>query len=73
MTFLLDLPPEAGLARIEYKNRLDSESLDFHEKVRQGFLDLATQNQKRIKVIDATQSVQKIFQEVFSLLPLNLI
>lgn len=73
ITFILDLPVEMGLGRVQYRNRLDNESLDFHQKVRQGFLDLAKQEEKRIKILDATQSAQKVFQDAFSFLPLNLI
>ncbi|MBN1191612.1 MAG: dTMP kinase [Dehalococcoidales bacterium] len=56
ITFLLDIPPESGLARkteIE-EDRFDGETLSFHRKVRTGFLQLAKRDQERWMVIDAT-------------------
>ncbi|MGX7349029.1 dTMP kinase [Dolosicoccus paucivorans] len=65
LTFLLDVPAEVGLERI-YKargerqyDRLDQESLSFHQKTRQAFLDFAEQSD-RIVVVDATQSIDDV-------------
>lgn len=55
LTVLLDLPPEAGLGRegaqLDVTGR---ESLDFHRRVREGFLALAREEPERFVVIDAT-------------------
>lgn len=73
-TFLLDLPPEVGLARQspEEQNRLDLESLAFHQRVRQGFLDTASAEPERLIVIDASRSVEEVASDlrtaVFALL-----
>ncbi|HEY6738067.1 MAG TPA: dTMP kinase, partial [Actinopolymorphaceae bacterium] len=61
LTVLLDIPPEVGLARIDGdSDRLEQESLDFHETVRQHFLDLAALDPDRYVVVDATQGTMEI-------------
>lgn len=60
LTLLLDLPAEAGLARQasaagHQPDRLEREDLGFHERVRQGYLDLARREPDRFYVIDAAQ------------------
>jgi dTMP kinase len=62
LTFLLDVSPEIGLARKKEgaNDRFEKEKLDFHRKVRQGFLSLAGQEPQRWVVIDSTLSRQKI-------------
>ncbi|HBP87752.1 MAG TPA: dTMP kinase [Nitrospirales bacterium] len=58
LTFLLDLPTHQGLARRQqarHQNRLDQESLDFHQRVRRGFIALAKQHPQRIQKLDARQ------------------
>lgn len=71
LTLLFDLPVAVGLARRKKAqgklNRLDRESQRFHRLVRQGFLKLASQAPRRIKIIDATRSAQEIRAEVASL------
>lgn len=55
-TVLLDVPPETGLARKDHHRLDDSiggEPLEFHERVRQGFLELAQREPQRIVVVDA--------------------
>jgi dTMP kinase len=59
LTILLDLPPEEGLARARGRavaDRLESESLDFHQRVRQTFRTLAEAAPDRYLVLDARQS-----------------
>ena len=63
LTVLLDLPPEVGLARARGRavaDRLESESLDFHQRVRQTFLALAEADPDRYLVVDAQQSLDEI-------------
>lgn len=54
-TFLLDLSPQAGLARRAacYRDRIELKPLEFHRRVREGFLLLATRFPERIIVVDA--------------------
>ncbi len=53
LTFLLDLPPEEGLARLRGRDRLEGESLAFHRRVREGYLALAAAEPQRFVVLDA--------------------
>jgi dTMP kinase len=55
MVLLLDVPPSIGLRRLKEKNRLDREPLEFHERVRAGFLRVAAEEPDRWRVIDASQ------------------
>ncbi|WP_342599622.1 dTMP kinase [Psychrobacillus sp. FSL H8-0483] len=69
-TILFDIEPSVGLERINAhndreKNRLDVESLSFHEKVREGYLSLVDLYPNRIQVIDASRSVEAVLEEVY--------
>ena len=66
MTFLLDLPPAEGLARLTRKDRLDAETMDFHERVRAGFLTEADRAPHRFVIVDATRCAEDVFDEVAS-------
>lgn len=68
LTLLFDVRPEVGLERIKAHreqevNRLDLEALSFHQKVREGYLQLASQFPERIAVIDAEASIESVYQE----------
>ena len=68
LTFYLDVPPEIGLKRtgggqVACKDRIELEPLDFHEKIRQSFLQIAQQEPKRVRVLDATQLPKIILQQ----------
>ncbi|WP_428983203.1 dTMP kinase [Phytohabitans maris] len=63
LVVLLDVPPEVGLGRAARRgaaDRLESESVAFHERVRYAFLDLAAADPKRYLVLDATRSAEEI-------------
>lgn len=66
-TFLLDLPPEVGLARRmgNRADRIEQKSLSYHRKVRDGFLAVASRFPERVAVIDATQSPEKVFSLIW--------
>lgn len=77
LTLLFDLPSEVGLARIEQAdvrevNRLDLEKLDLHQRVRQGYLDLAKDQPERIKIIDAVQGLEKVVADALATIQLAL-
>jgi dTMP kinase len=55
LTILLDLEPSVGLARATGSDRLDREPLEFHVRVRNGFLQEAAREPHRWRVIDAGQ------------------
>ncbi|MBU6338553.1 MAG: dTMP kinase [Rickettsiales bacterium] len=68
ITFLIDVPVEVAFARIESRetnNRYEKLGFDFHQKVRHGFLKLASEN-KRIVVIDGTQNQEEIFNQIIN-------
>jgi dTMP kinase len=63
-TVLLDLDPEVGLARAGDPDRLEAEPLDFHRRVRAGFLDLALAEPSRYVVVDAERAPEAVFDDV---------
>jgi dTMP kinase len=71
LTLLFDLEPEVGLARISANserevNRLDLEKLSFHERVRNGYLDLAKRFPDRYVIIDASQPLEKVASDALN-------
>jgi len=68
LTLYFDVEPEVGLARIEKDtgrevNRLDVESMKFHEAVREGYQLLVSQYPERIHVIDAGRDIGTVFSD----------
>ena len=64
-TFYLDIDPKAGLARATgAKDRMESEELAFHEKIRGAFHALAEKESNRVYKVDAKQQKQEILEEV---------
>ena len=64
---------ETGLARIAANgerevNRLDLEKLDMHQRVRQGYLDLAEAEPERIKRIDASQTLEEVVEDTWEII-----
>jgi len=73
LTVYFDVDPKVGLGRISKNqarevNRLDMESLQFHYKVREGYLLLAERFADRIVKIDANRSVNEVFKETANLI-----
>lgn len=69
LTFLLDVPVEIGLARREgtdKNDRLDLESKTFHQKVRDGFLRIASDEPSRFVVIDASKSIDQVADKIWA-------
>lgn len=72
-TILFDLPAEVGLARIQATrqdevNRLDAESLAFHNEVRSGYLQIAEENKNRIHIVNADQKLEQVVEATLSIL-----
>lgn len=70
-TVLLDLDPAAGLARSKARallDRMEQESLAFHQRVRHGFLQLARQEPDRFQVFDALGEVEDICEAIWQTL-----
>jgi len=60
LTIILDVPAEIGLGRLHTTDRLESEPLNFHERVRQEYLNMAQIDPERYLVVDARQSIEQI-------------
>ena len=78
LTVFFDINPEAGLARIaanemREENRLDKESLHFHELVYDGYLELIRRYPERIQVTDASLSQGGVTENVWKIICAQLI
>lgn len=73
LTVLLDLEPSRGLVRFEGRDRIEGESLEFHERVRAAFLALAAADPDHYLVLDARAGVEdiagRVWERVEGLLP----
>src|SRR5580704_8952694 len=70
LTLVIDLDPRIGLERArgrELFDRMENQSLDFYDRVRQGYLDLAGREPHRVKVIDGSQTIEVIAKQIWSL------
>lgn len=75
LTILLDLDPEEGLARVHQRqgelgltpDRLENEGLQFHRRVRQGYLEQAAAEPGRIKLVDAGGAAPEVAEAVWAL------
>ncbi len=68
ITVLLDLSPEIGLERnkkIKKNDKFEFETLPFHNRVREGFLQLASKDTERFIVIDGNKSINEIASEIY--------
>lgn len=68
LTLLLDLPPEEGLARKGSEPLPDAigrEPLEFHRRVRAGFLQIARREPQRVVVLDASRPPEKVTAEAW--------
>jgi len=71
ITILLDLDAEVGLKRnkgINKTDRLELEDLEFHQRVRNGYHNLAEKEPERIKLIDASAGIQEIHKRISSII-----
>jgi len=67
LTIHMDLPAKVGISRKKKQaelDRMELETLEFHERVAQGYRDLATLNPDRIKSIDATMTIEDIHNKI---------
>ncbi len=68
LTVVIDLDPRVGLQRVrgrELFDRMDNQSLEFYERVRRGYLDLAKREPRRVKVVDGGRSVEDVERDVW--------
>lgn len=65
LTFVFDIDTKTSMQRVgKNKDRMESAGFEFHNRVRNGYLKIAAQEPQRIKVIDATQTIEEIHEEV---------
>lgn len=70
LTFLLDISYEDGMKRkqkdenLKKLDRIESKGKAYHDKVRQGYLTLAKMFDKRIVVVDASKSIDEVFEKI---------
>jgi dTMP kinase len=82
LTILFDLPASAGLkrawrqlnngSRTSGESRFEKEAIDFHEKVRSGYLELAKKEPGRFRIVDAALDKAQVQEQVKSILSLFL-
>lgn len=65
IVFLIDIPVEVSLQRLgNKKDRIEKEGIDFHKRLRNGFLKIAEENKELFYIIDGTKKEKKIFEEI---------
>ena len=67
LTFLFDLPPQTALERAIQRSALDrfeSEPIDFHTRIRNAYIQLAKDDKKRFKIIDASKDFEGVKEQV---------
>ncbi len=73
ITFILDIPPEDGLARAverrsgDAPDRFEGQEVMLHERVRRAFLDIAEEEPERCVVIDASQPEAMVAEDVWEI------
>jgi dTMP kinase len=70
LTLIIDLDPRIGLERArgrELFDRMESQSLEFYDRVRHGYLELAKQEAHRVKVIDGAQTIDMVAKQIWNL------
>ena len=68
LTLVIDLDPRIGLERArgrELFDRMENQSLEFYDRVRQGYLTLARHEPARIKIVDGNQSLGAVEQQIW--------
>ena len=64
LTILFDVDTDVAQTRVgNEKDRIESAGIEFHKKVRQGYLELAEKNKDRIKVVNANNSIETVYND----------
>jgi dTMP kinase len=64
LTVLLDVDPTVGLSRVQSPDRLESEPIEYHQRVRQAFIEISKADPTRYLVIDANQGKDVIAEQI---------
>lgn len=68
LTIVLDVDVETSQKRVgAEKDRMESAGIEFFERVRKGFLEIAKQEPERVKVVDSTQTIEEIHAQILEL------
>ena len=69
ITIVFDVETEIAINRVgEIKDRLEQEGIEFHKKLRAGYLELAKKFPQRIKVVNANLAINEVFEQVKKIL-----
>jgi len=72
LTLFIDVPPKVGLERvfsnIRKIDRLDLETLEFHEKVYEGYMIIAEKYKDRFKIVDGTNPIEKVIEDAIKII-----
>lgn len=69
LTIVFDVETEVAMQRVgEIKDRLEQEGIEFHKKLRNGYLELSKKFPKRIKVINSNLGIDEVFEQVKNIL-----
>ena len=72
LTLFIDVPPKVGLERvftnIRKIDRLDLETLEFHEKVYEGYMIISKKYHDRFKIVDGTQPIEKVIEDAIKII-----
>ena len=69
LTIVIDVSVETSMARVgSTKDRMESAGIDFFNRVRQGYLEIAKQEPNRVKVIDSSDSIENVHRQVVKLI-----
>ena len=71
LTLMFDLDPELGLSRAKHRgeaeeDRFERKGLDFHRRIREGFLDIARREPDRCRILDAAKPVDEVAVDVWA-------
>ena len=69
MTLVFDIDIETSMKRVgDEKDRMESAGMEFFNRVRDGYLEIAKQEPNRVKVLDARKSIDEIHKDVIELI-----
>ena len=65
LTLLFDVESEVAQSRLgKTKDRLESQGMEFHKKVREGYIDIARKNPSRVTIVNANATIEEVFSNV---------
>lgn len=69
LTFVFDVSTEIAQLRVgDEKDRMEAAGIEFHKKVRHGYLEIAKQEPHRVKIVNADNSIEDVFEDTKKLL-----